>query len=266
MKKTIKTGFTLIELLVVIAIIAILAAILFPVFAKVREKARQISCLSNEKQIGLGILQYSQDNDEILAKAWYGGGGYQASDNTPGNIKYKWMDAIFPYVKSNGIFHCPDFNDDLGTGATGNFVNYEKLTNVPNDKNYGSYALNAAYWDTNTLGGSCKSPGDSSGVPLAALAHPATTAWVVDGNGSYQFDWPTDNPAMITKGDLHIEGSNSNGDGSIVDRHTGIVNTIWCDGHAKAIRMNELMKTQTINCGNGNRNLSPYLIVQDYGI
>jgi prepilin-type N-terminal cleavage/methylation domain-containing protein/prepilin-type processing-associated H-X9-DG protein len=63
--KSIK-GFTLIELLVVIAIIAILAAILFPVFAKVREKARQISCLSNEKQIGLGILQYVQDNDETF--------------------------------------------------------------------------------------------------------------------------------------------------------------------------------------------------------
>jgi len=63
---TTKRGFTLIELLVVIAIIAILAAILFPVFAKVREKARQTSCLSNEKQLGLAITQYVQDYDEKL--------------------------------------------------------------------------------------------------------------------------------------------------------------------------------------------------------
>jgi prepilin-type N-terminal cleavage/methylation domain-containing protein len=65
-------GFTLIELLVVIAIIAILAAVLFPVFAKAREKARQIACLSNTKQLGLGFIQYSQDNDEQLPYCFYG--------------------------------------------------------------------------------------------------------------------------------------------------------------------------------------------------
>ena len=65
-RNRLRQGFTLIELLVVIAIIAILAAILFPVFAKAREKARQISCVSNMKQLGLAILQYQQDNDEIL--------------------------------------------------------------------------------------------------------------------------------------------------------------------------------------------------------
>lgn len=265
-----KVGFTLIELLVVIAIIAILAAILFPVFAKVREKARQIACISNEKQIGLGMIQYGQDYDEKLVMAWDGNGGYQASDSTPGNVKYKWMDAIFPYVKSTGVFHCPDFADDLGNGATGNFVPYNQLVSsgisVPDDRHYGSYGMNAAYWDSNTMGGNCTAPGASNDVAIAQLSHPATTAWVADTEGSYQFDWPTSNPNIVTKGDLHIEGSGSNGDGSLVDRHTGMVSVIWCDGHAKAIRMGDLMSTQSINCGNGNWNISRYLVIQDYGI
>jgi prepilin-type N-terminal cleavage/methylation domain-containing protein/prepilin-type processing-associated H-X9-DG protein len=91
-----KKGFTLIELLVVIAIIAILAAILFPVFAKVREKARQTSCLSNEKQLGLGFIQYVQDNDETFPK------------DSNGGFENGWAGQIYPYVKSTGVFACPD--------------------------------------------------------------------------------------------------------------------------------------------------------------
>jgi prepilin-type N-terminal cleavage/methylation domain-containing protein/prepilin-type processing-associated H-X9-DG protein len=265
MRRSYRGGFTLIELLVVIAIIAILAAILFPVFAKAREKARAISCLSNEKQIGLGMIQYSQDYDEIMVRAWMGNGGYQPSDNTPGNVKYKWMDEIYPYVKSTGTFHCPDFNDDLGQGATGNFVPFQQLTSVPNNKNYGSYAMNAAYWNSNTMGSGCASPGASFGVALAGLEHPATTAWIADGEGSYQFDWPVGNPAIVTKGDLQIEGLGNNDDGSFVNRHTQMVNVIWCDGHAKAIRTENLMQTKSINCGNGTFNVSPLLVIQDYG-
>ena len=92
-----RRGFTLIELLVVIAIIAILAAILFPVFAKVREKARAIACISNEKQLGLGFMQYTQDNDELFPINLGNG------STLPG-----WAGAIYPYVKSVGVYACPD--------------------------------------------------------------------------------------------------------------------------------------------------------------
>ena len=94
-----RKGFTLIELLVVIAIIAILAAILFPVFARARAKARQASCLSNVKQLALGFLQYSSDHDSCFG-AWptlcWGQGAYPP-----------WHIQIMPYVKNKQIFECP---------------------------------------------------------------------------------------------------------------------------------------------------------------
>ncbi|MCE5238596.1 DUF1559 domain-containing protein [bacterium] len=93
-----RRGFTLIELLVVIAIIAILAAILFPVFAKAREKARQSSCLSNTKQIGLAVMQYAQDYDEMLPATYHGTG---VADYM------SWAMKIAPYCKNNQVFNCP---------------------------------------------------------------------------------------------------------------------------------------------------------------
>ena len=90
-------AFTLIELLVVIAIIAILAAVLFPVFAKAREKARQASCMSNEKQIGLAIVQYVQDYDETLPY----------NDFWNGTVDTSWKGVVMPYLKSNEIWICP---------------------------------------------------------------------------------------------------------------------------------------------------------------
>lgn len=93
-----KRGFTLIELLVVIAIIAILAAILFPVFAKAREKARQSSCLSNVKQIGLGCLMYSQDYDERMIHSNF---------RDINNVGYSWIMFADPYIKNDQVWDCP---------------------------------------------------------------------------------------------------------------------------------------------------------------
>jgi prepilin-type N-terminal cleavage/methylation domain-containing protein len=105
-----RRGFTLIELLVVIAIIAILAAILFPVFARAREKARQTSCLANVKQLTLGILMYAQDYDEkiICTIGW------------PSNIWTPWHELIQPYVKNIQIRRCPS-NDSVDPGYGFNY-------------------------------------------------------------------------------------------------------------------------------------------------
>jgi len=91
-----RTGFTLIELLVVIGIVALLMALLFPVFSRVRENGRQAACLSGERQLGTAFLLYTQENDEVVPR-----------------VPYSWAGQIYPYVKSVGVFHCPD---DATTG------------------------------------------------------------------------------------------------------------------------------------------------------
>ena len=109
-----RRGFTLIELLVVIAIIAILAAILFPVFARAREKARQSSCLANIKQITLGELMYAQDYDECLTHYRH---------EAPGNTSFYWWHMIEPYVKNTQMFACPSYR----TQTYGYGLNYSYI-------------------------------------------------------------------------------------------------------------------------------------------
>ena len=122
-----RRGFTLIELLVVIAIIAILAAILFPVFAKAREKARQSSCMSNVKQIMLAVLQYTQDYDEVTPLGYAGSVYPNWNDLTGGRL--------LPYIKNTQIFTCPSMagQTSLAYGMHSQwFSGGVSLGNVPN--------------------------------------------------------------------------------------------------------------------------------------
>ncbi len=148
-----KKGFTLIELLVVIAIIAILAAILFPVFAQVREKARAISCLSNLKQIGLAVVQYNQDNDEKMPS------GSSAYGTCSG-----WAWQVYPYVKSTAAFRCPDDSGVQSTSA--------------------SYGLNANFG----IASATAPAGSPDGLTIAQFAAPAKTVMLFEVANSKYYD------------------------------------------------------------------------------
>ena len=132
-----RRGFTLIELLVVIAIIAILAAILLPVFATARERARQSMCLNNCKQLGTAIYMYLQDYDEQFPYFYWNGATWIPNPATTRG----WGSEIDPYVKSTKVYLCPDTNDTtcayiynngyLGwTGAGG--LNMSQIANPAN--------------------------------------------------------------------------------------------------------------------------------------
>ncbi|HEY3333274.1 MAG TPA: prepilin-type N-terminal cleavage/methylation domain-containing protein [Capsulimonadaceae bacterium] len=274
-----KHGFTLIELLVVIAIIAILAAILFPVFATAREKARQSTCASNLKQIGLGLLQYTQDNDECLVNAWYGQGGSYSYSNNSGQA-YKWMDAIYPYVKSENVFNCPD---DVGTFSTGEKgVGYQYANNYPTTAGsylkWGSYGLNAMYYGyCNTQYADQCGPGAAGiGTPASKLLTPDRTIWVMDSTAGYEVALAymqysrgvpstTDVPGFTTIGNWN--GSARNEQSAIFRHANGTqANFLYCDGHAKSRTPGDVLDTPIASQDRyGNNSKYPQWTMYGYG-
>jgi prepilin-type N-terminal cleavage/methylation domain-containing protein/prepilin-type processing-associated H-X9-DG protein len=194
-------AFTLIELLVVIAVIAILAAFLFPVFAQAREKARQASCASNVRNLGLAILMYAQDYDEHLPLAAY----------ATGDLDFlNWHHLADPYVKNRTIWHCPSsavMKTDGGGKTTTHFgYNARYLTTIAAD-----FANAAAH----------------RALAIATVASPAETLLLADARASMEASWCGDDGKFLLPPSmsathcwgrpnlLHSEGSN----------------LVWLDGH-----------------------------------
>ena len=234
-----KRGFTLIELLVVIAIIAILAAILFPVFAQAREKARAISCISNLRQLGTAAKMYEQDYDETLNMEWTNSYPNASVNGVNQDYKNYWTYAIQPYVKNWQITNCPDDSSD----------GPDWVTNQDNTRKRAGLCIN-----------DLMSGWDRDAVKLAALEAPAfsvqfaDTAILTAPNG----DWGG-SVAEFKKYKLNLDNYGAFGhagegqyfhnedrakwEGNIVHvpvpRHSGNCNCTFFDGHAKAVKLSQ---------------------------
>lgn len=239
-------GFTLIELLVVIAIIAILAAILFPVFARARDNARRTACLNNMKQIGLGILQYAQDYDEILPPALFKNG------STPIPNGWDFMAAAYMgiKVKSGGvtqIFQCPN----------------DRVVRTPATETPRSYAMtegrNGVVSSTTTTlpDGSVQ----KLSVHLAAIGSPSTALMVAEfpndvnrfGGSESAF---VQRPQAPDGGGNRSQNCTSGQSTCPTDKigqpiHMGGWNYLFADGHAKWLKPEATIRTPGVSYSPG---------------
>ncbi len=249
---SLRKAFTLIELLVVIAIIAILAAILFPVFAQAKNAAKKTADLSNAKQIGLAVMQYNTDSDGVYPYGWYGTTWWQTLPASQGE-SYKWMDAVYPYAKSEAIFSTNEGN----LGEAGKYVNRDRLvqpsplTNTDaTSRRFGGWAANLAYWGAGGAGTPPFSDGNSGLKTESGIGDVSGTILAADGNGSFQVAWEdiARQPGVTNVNGanvLGIDGGTNILDGGVVFRYTDSTNVIWADGHAKSLKPGAAMTKVT---------------------
>jgi len=238
-----KRAFTLIELLVVIAIIAILAAILFPVFAQARDKARQASCLSNGKQMGTALMMYVQDYDETFfnQKEWdeivdVGSGFWGPHYNT----YVRWPFALYPYIKNTQVFKCPS---DKGPA---DWRNVEPAPGCdwggcsPWHISYGPN-LHLFIYNGPTSIGAINKPADMISIAESVVGFGCCEDWNVEyfrganyGGGDNGWDWGTFRGNVRNAKKLGIGDDKM----SSVTRHSLGNIAVYSDGHAKWVRWN----------------------------
>jgi prepilin-type N-terminal cleavage/methylation domain-containing protein/prepilin-type processing-associated H-X9-DG protein len=217
-----RKAFTLIELLVVIAIIAILAAILFPVFARARENARRASCQSNLKQIGLGMMMYTQDYDEKYPYVWRGpySPALQMDYNSGTSTYFTWADAIYPYTKSIQLLQCPSLQVTQSTMG----YNVTPTTYMINQHK-------APTSDASDVG--------FQAISISRVDSPSTTILGYDYYGNMDSGgWTIDGTRVNDLVELlnGISATYEASYGTKVHRHLDGTNILWADGHVKWLK------------------------------